>query len=80
MQEDEPVAIMYLPTGHTVHEDDEVAEAKRPALHEVHALAPAAEYFPKAQASVQASARAEPLLYLPAAQAVHEVFPVAVWY
>ena len=79
MQYDEPVATTYLPTGHTVHEDDEVAEAKRPALHEAHALAPAAEYFPKAQASVQANARAEPLLYLPAAQAVHDDCAVEAW-
>ena len=62
MQDDEPVATTYLPTGHTVHEDDEIAEAKRPELHEEHALAPAAEYVPTLQASAHAAVLAVALL------------------
>ena len=79
MQYDEPVATTYLPTGHTVHEDDEVAEAKRPALHEAHALAPAAEYFPASHAPVQAVVRPVAALNLPEAHAVHEDWPVEAW-
>ena len=75
----EPVAVWYRPVPQALQAEDDSYDAYRPALHEVQALAPAAEYLPTAHASVHADARSVAELYLPVAHAVHEDWPVEAW-
>lgn len=67
-----------MPVPQIVHVDDVVDEAYRPALHDVHALDLALEYFPEAQVP-ETAVSPEAAQYDPAGHDEHELWPADAW-
>ena len=69
-----PVALLKEPAGHGEQDDCAANDANEPAIHQVHALAPANEYEPRAQLLHEEERTCE--LKKPAAQKEHAEAPL----